>query len=179
MRQLRLQTVGNTAVLLNTPLPNQDDVFGGAVSGSDQTISDAVAYSWPGWSNSTACRVDFTLSPGGGGWPEAVYLSVRGGGGYFTQVGFEPGSSNAFLKRDLCGPAPVQDAAWNANRNVPCDFSSPVAVSVFVDASSMEIFLNGGRVALSGQITAPMSATGLNLTASGGSAFISNLSIKS
>ena len=179
VRQLRLQLVNGTAILYNNPLSNQNDVFGNAVSGSDQTISDSVPYSWPGWSNSTACRVDFTLSPGDGGWPGAVYFSVRGGDGYFTQVGFEPGSSNAFLKRDLGGPAPVQDSAWNANRNVPCDFSSAVAVSVLVDASSVEVFLNGGRIAISSLLTAPMSAAGLNLTTSGGSAFVSNLSIKS
>ena len=179
VRKLRLQMVNNTAILFNMPVSNQNSVFGNSVSGSDQTISDAVPYSWPGWSNRAACRVDFTLSPVGGGWPGAIYLSVRGGSGYFTQIGFEPGSSNAFLKRDLCGPAPVGNAAWNANRNVPCDFGSPVAVSVLVDASSVEVFLNGGRVAISGQITAPMDATGLNLTTSEGSAFISNLSIRS
>ena len=179
VRRLRLQAASGTAILFNTPVSNQDGVFGSEVEGADQTISDSVPYSWPSWSNSAACYVDFTISPDGGSWPDAVYFSVRGGDGYFTQVGFEPGASNAFLKRDLCGPAPVDDSAWNANRNVPCDFSSPVAVSVFVDAGSVEVFLNGGRIAISAQITAPMDATGLNLTTTSGSARISNVSIRS
>jgi levanase len=178
-RQLRLELVNGTAILFNAPIGAQNNVFHSSVQGSNQTISDSVPYHWPSWENSSACRVDFTISPINGSWASAIYFSVRGGDGYFTQVGFEPGAGNAFLKRDTCGPAPVQDSAWNANRNVPCDYAGPVSVNVFVDSGSIEVFLNGGRIAISAQITAPMDATGLNLTTSGGIAYISNLMITS
>lgn len=177
-RQLRLQMVNGTPILFNTPLAWQNNVLPTLVSGTDQVISDAAAYAWPAWSNDYSCRIDFTISTVDGSWQGAAYISVRGGDGFFTQVGFEPGSNNAFLKRYLGGPAPKNDSAWNDQRNVPCDFSAPVHVSIFVDAYSIEVFLNGGRISISGLITAPLNATGLNLTTSAGSALISNLSIR-
>ena len=179
-RKLTLRSVNGTAILFNEPLPALDGVFNFQVTGSAQIIGDPVAYQWPDWSNSAVCRVDFTASPVNGSWPSSFYFSARSRPDCFTQVGFEPGSSNAFLKRDTCGGTPpTSDSAWTANRNVPCDFSGDVTVSVLIDTGSIEIFLNGGRVAISSLITAPLDATGLNLTAFGGSVQISDVRILS
>lgn len=176
-RKLRLQLVNGFPIVFNSPIDAQNNVFNSRVQGADQTISDQVPYAWPSWPNTPACRIDCTLSPVNGSWPGAIYLSVRGDNNYFTQIGFQPRSGNAFLKRDTGGPAPKSDAAWNDNRNVPCDFSTSVDLSVIVDAGSIEVFLNGGRTAVSGLITAPLTATGLNFTAFGGATKISNLAI--
>ena len=48
-----------------------------------------------------------------------------------------------------------------------------------IDTGSIEIFLNGGRVAIPRLIPAPSDATGLNLTAFGGSVQISDVRILS
>ena len=114
-----------------------------------------------------------------GSWPSGIYFSLRGGDGYFTQLGFGPGYSNAFLKRDTGGPQPTSDTAWTANENITLDFNEPVTVSIFSDIASLEIFLNGGRIAISSLTTAPLDATSLNLSASGGSVEISKMKIRS
>jgi len=108
-----------------------------------------------------------------------VFLSVRGGSSYFTQIVFDIGKSNVFLKRDTSGPAPTSDPIWNNNYNVPFKFTAPVNVSILVDAGSVEIFLNGGLKSISELITAPIDATALNMTVVGGSASISGLTIRS
>jgi sucrose-6-phosphate hydrolase SacC (GH32 family) len=54
---------------------------------------------------------------------------------------------------------------------------APLSVSVFIDAGSVEIFVNDG-LALSGLITTPTDATGLSLTTSGGNAGISKLVVR-
>ncbi len=179
-RMLTLKSVNGTSILFNQPLPWFDKVFTSQVSGSNQNIGDPVAYQWPSWPSSPACRIDFIVSPVNGSWPGAFYFSVRGGPNCFTQVGFEPSNNNAFLNRSSCGGTPpTSDSAWSANRNVPCDFSGSVSVTVLVDANSIEVFLNGGRIAISELITAPLNATALNLTSFGGNGVqISNVVIK-
>jgi len=178
-RELKLQVVNGIPVLLNSPVPAINTVFTSVTTGSNQIISDSMAYKFPAWNPSAASRIDFTLSPTNGKWPAAVFLSVRGGSNYFTQIAFDMGKHNVFIKRDTGGPAPVGDSLWSNNYNAPFDFDAPVKVSVLVDAGSIEVFLNGGQVSMSELITAPISATSLNLTDAGGSASISGLTIRS
>lgn len=178
VRRLTLQMVQGVPILLSVPLAAQNTVFRTSVSGTNQTISDATAYNWPSGASAASCRIDCTLSPVNGAWPKGVYLSVRGGDGYFTQVGFDPGASTAFLKRDTCGPQVTTNSSWLNKYSVPCTFGSSVSVSVFVDVGSIEVYLNEGEVSLSGLITAPVDAISPNLTASGGSVAVSNVSIR-
>jgi levanbiose-producing levanase len=177
VRQLRLEVVNGSTVLLNMPVAAQDNVFQATVGGTNQTISDSAPYKWPVWSNNYSSRIDFTISPVSGTWPSAINLSVRSGNGYATVLSFKPSANLVVLNRSNCGPAPVSDAVWNGQRQASVDFSNVVSVSLYLDANSIEVFLNGGT-ALSGLIMAPSDATGLSLSASGGSAVISNLTIK-
>ena len=177
VRQLTLQTLNSAATLLMSPISAQDGVFKTTVTGTNQTISDSVSYSWPSGAANVSSRIDFTLSPVGGRWPSAVNLTVRSGDGYLTQLGFAPGQSQATLARNNSGPVPLTGSAWSNNYTAPCNFSAAVTVSVFIDATSIEVFLNGGQSVMSALITAPSDAVGLNLTAVGGSAAISNMTI--
>ena len=118
------------------------------------------------------------MSPVNGTWPEAISLSVRGGGAYSTQLGFNPGSRNAFLDRERCGPIPKEGDAWKARRVVPCEYTKSVFVSIFLDAGSIEVFLNNGESTMSALLTAPLDATALKLTTAGGKVSISNVKIK-
>jgi levanase len=178
-RQLRLQISDGLPILYNSPVAGIDSIFKGAVTGTKQIISDSTSYAFPTWNANAACWIEFTMSPVDGSWPNSIYFSLRGGDGYFTQLGFGPSYSNAFLKRDTGGLQPTSDAAWTANENVTLDFNEPVTVSIFSDIASLEIFLNGGRIAISSLTTAPLDATSLNLSASGGSVEISKMKIRS
>jgi levanase len=177
VRQLHLQTVNGASVLLNMPIASQSSVFQSTSPGTDQTISDAVAYQWPAGLNTYSCQIDLTLSSESGSWAGEIDLAVRSGGNDVTRVGFKPAAHIVFLDRSKCGTAPKSDAAWNSRRQAPCDFAAPVSMSVFIDAGSIEVFVNGGR-ALSELITTPSDATGLSLTASGGSARVSKLVVR-
>jgi levanase len=179
MRQLKLQTVNGSAILINTPIAAQKSVFTSSVQASDQTISDSVSYNWPTISNNGSCLLSFTLSSNNGAWPTSVTLSVRRGDAYQTQIAFFPGTGNVSLNRSKCGPVVVVDGVWEGTYKVRCDFSAPVTVSVYVDMGSVEVFLNGGAAVMSCLITAPATATTLALTASGGSASISDMVIQS
>jgi levanbiose-producing levanase len=178
VRQLSLQTLNGVTTLLMSPVSAQDGVFKTTVTGTNQTISDSVSYYWPSGANSGSSRIDFTLSPVGGAWPSAINLAMRAGDGYLTQLSFAPVKSQAALARNNSGPVPLSGSAWSNTYAAPCNFSAAVTVSIFIDANSIEVFLNGGQSVMSALITAPSDAIGLNLTAVGGSAAISNMTIR-
>lgn len=179
VRHLRLQrTAGGASRLRMTPIAAQNSVFQTAVIGTDQTITDGSDYVWPAGAEIVAGRIDLTLSRVGADWPSGAWLSVRGGDGYFTQIGFELRDNRLFVKRDTSGPNAPDHAAWRQNRSIPCDAAGGrVTVSVFLDTGSIEVFVNDGDGVLSERITAPSNAARLNLNASGGSLRVSEVRI--
>jgi levanase len=179
-RNLKLQVVNGVETLINSPLPALNSVFTATVNGTDQVISDATVYSFPTWANTPASRIDFTITQQNGAWPGAIFVSLRGGGGYFTQLTFDFGKQNIFLFRADGGPQPTTDAAWVNNSNAPFTYPQPtLTVSILLDVNSIEIFINGGQISISSLITAPLDATSLGMNLAGGSALISNLTIHS
>jgi len=177
VRQLRLQLVDGRPLLRNWPVDSVQSQFGDSLFGKEQTVSPGHDYAWPVGAAQACCRIDLTMSSVNGSWPEAIYLSVRGGGGYLTQLGFNPGSGGAFLDRAKCGPLPKEGDAWKARRNVSCSYTKSVSVSVFLDIGSIEVFLNNGESTISALLTAPVDAITLNLAATGGQVSISRVRI--
>lgn len=179
VRQIRLQrTSTGTPRLRMSPIAAQNGAFQRVVTGTDQTITDGSDYVWPANAGIVAGRIDLTLTRVGTDWPGGAWLSVRGGEGYFTQIGFELRDNRIFVKRDTSGPNGANNVAWRQNRSVPYDAASgTVTVSLFLDVGSIEVFVNGGEGVISELIAAPSSATGLNLNASGGSLRVSEVRI--
>lgn len=180
VRQLRLRRVGGLTRLWSTPLTAQNSAFPRTIAGTDQVISEGTDYVWPSAAAAIANRIDLTLTRVGDIWPTGLWLSVRGGGGYFTQVGFQLRDNAVFVKRDASGPNAPNIDAWRKNRTASCDFSAETAtISLFVDAGSVEVFVNNGGATLSELITAPLSSTELHLNTAGGSVRISDVLIRS
>lgn len=140
-RKLILQAVNGTPTLLSSPLAALDALFTNQHTGSDQTILDSQSYAWPVQPIDFACRVEFTLQPDNG-WPEAIYLSVRGNSQYFTQIGFEPGNGRAYLWRGLSNDSAdmPNDSSWTGYRYTPCDFTGSVHV-VHISTRAQSKFL--------------------------------------
>jgi levanase len=178
VRELRLQLVNGQPILLNRPIDAVRSLFSASVLGKQQIVQDGKDYAWPMGASQTCCWIELTMSPVSGSWPEAISLSVRGGGGYSTQLGFKPSSGNAFLDRERCGPIPKEGDAWSARRFVPCDYAKPVSVSIFLDAGSIEVFLNDGESTMSALLTAPLDAAALRLTSTAGQVLISKVKVK-
>ena len=140
VRQLRLQLVNGKPVLQNRPVDSTQSLFDDTLLGKEQTISPGHAYAWPEGAAQICCRLDLTMSPVNGSWPEVISLSVRGGGDYLTQLGFTPGSGCVFLDRVKCGPIPKEGDAWKARRYVSCNYAKSVSVSVFLDMGRLKCF---------------------------------------
>ncbi|WP_159078619.1 glycoside hydrolase family 32 protein [Sphingobium yanoikuyae] len=180
VRELRLRLINNAPRLSSTPLPAQNKIFALTAQGSDQTIADGYDYIWPDNARMVAGRIDLTLNRIGSAWPSIVWLSVRGGSGYSTQICFELGNNRAFIRRVTSGPEAPDSEAWRLDRSLPCDFSEGVVdVSLFIDISSVELFVNNGEATLSQLINARIADASLNLTTVHGSVLVSKVSISS
>ncbi|MDR6116185.1 levanase [Sphingomonas sp. SORGH_AS789] len=179
VRQIRLQrNFDGTPSLRMTPIAAQNNAFQSVMLGTDQTIAEGRDYVWPADAGMIAERIDLTLTRVGAEWPGGVWLSVRGGQGYFTQIGFELNKSHVFVKRDTSGPYPPDHGAWRETRSVRCEAAGgKVTVSIFLDAGSIEVFINDGDSVLSELINAPGNATSLNLNASGGLVRVSEVRV--
>lgn len=180
VRRISLRQAGDRVYLFSEPLAQQDKVFGRAAHFRQQKIGDGADYRWPHMLQSVACRIDLTLNRIGGTWPERVILSVRRNADYTTDVTLWLAQNRATLSRDRSGPRPTASRHWSDLRHLPCDFSGgSVKISAFVDASSVELFINDGAASASSLITAPMDATGVALTATGGTVLVTDVAVRS
>ncbi len=167
VRQLRLQRVANVPRLLNTPLAAQNKVFAPAIAGQDQTIARELDYVWPAGAEAAVCRIDLTFSRIGAIWPDDIILSVRRDDDFATRFLFTAHTNTASLHREKSGPNVPDVDAWRQQRSVACDFTTgSVSVSLFIDAGSVELFVNDGIATISELITAPLEAKMLNLSVS-------------
>jgi levanbiose-producing levanase len=178
VRRLRLQLVGNVPRLSSTPLDGQNAVFAQTIAGRDQTIAPGSDYVWPAGAGATSCRIDLTLTRVGVAWPAEVLLSVRMGDGFYTQIAFALPRNTVSIKRDTSGPNAPDIEAWRERRSVAYDVAGGTAkASLFIDSGSVELFLGDGSATMSELITAPMTATGLQLAAAGESVAVSHVAI--
>lgn len=179
VRRLRLELVRGVPRLCSTPLPEQNRVFDQTLSGQDQIIGDGRDYAWPPGAQASSCRIDLKLTRVGAAWPSRVFLSVRKGDGMYTRISFDLPNNSVSLERDNSGPDAPNVGAWREQRSVTLDFSNGVATaSLFIDSGSLELFLGGGEATMSELITAPLTATKLQLTAVEGSVNVSGIAIK-
>jgi levanase len=178
VRELRLQLVNGKPVLQNRPVDSVRSLFSTAIRGKEQIVSDKQEYFWPSGVEQACCWIDLTMSPVDGSWPESIVMSVRGGSGHSTRLAFDPRSGNLSLDREQCGPIPKQGEAWRVRRSVPCDYTKPVLVSIFLDVGSIEVFLDDGASTISALLTAPLDATAMELTAKAVQVGISKVQIR-
>lgn len=174
-RQLTLNATGNA--LLCSPCAAQDTNVMSTVSGSVQTISDTVKYSWPN-TTATAYRLDITFTQIGGVWPTVITLSLLANTNHSTVLLIDPGNGQITFRRSNSGTNANSSSQWMNDYVAKVSTGKALSLSIFVDNSSIEIFANNGEAVLTGLVFPPQGAAGRSLTVSGGSVVISSLDIK-
>lgn len=92
-----------------------------------------------------------------------------------TRIGFDRATHCVFVDRSSSGFAP-EDTHFAGRRSVTLPVraaQSPLRLRIFVDASSLEVFVNGGEVVITEQIFPSEASTGIALYATAGSAIFS------
>ncbi|HET9171398.1 MAG TPA: GH32 C-terminal domain-containing protein [Actinospica sp.] len=174
-RVLSLKTVGGVPTLEQAPIASVDSLAAGAptavhgtavrgttvlpVSGNELDINATL---------NAGSATDFGLEVDTG--------TYSTGAPQYTKIGYDKSTGEVYIDRTNSGYTTfglgfegVQSA------KLPLDGNS-VTLRILVDASSVEVFANGGQVALTDQIYPDQGSTGVAAYANGGTAVVTGLS---
>lgn len=173
-RELSLKMVNGRETVTSAPVPQLNKLLGKSAvrlrpgKGSVAVTSGVKKVDVFG----TALRVQVTIDPGSS---SSTGVDVRVGGGERTRVGYDAASREAFIDRTRSGDSGF-DARFAARHSAPLVVgSSPVTLDVWVDSSSVEVFAQGGQVALTDLIYPSLGSTGVQLFAEGGTSQVKSL----
>jgi levanbiose-producing levanase len=178
VRDIRLESDGGRLALVSTPTPALKSLEGAPTPIPAGTLRDGPgeALSLPA---SGAFKVDVQLAKPESGKGEARVLLQSGGRTYAT-VGYDFATGKAFVARDgddVAG-APRPDAGSDkaAGRDTYSQIqasdggpgSGAVRLTTYVDRSSVEVFVDGGRQSLTSLVFPPSGTKEVRVTAAGG-----------
>ncbi len=104
-------------------------------------------------------------------------IKVRCGNGEETAIGFDRRSGTVFVDRTRSGAVGFSPhfAGRHSASLAPGTFQGPVQLHVVLDATSVEVFADGGRAVLTDQVFPAPASLGVELFATGGPARLRSL----
>lgn len=123
-----------------------------------------------------AYRLDVTFTPN---TSKNFGVNVRTGNGEQTVIGYDVANGQLYLDRTKSGDISFNASFPSIERvNLPLQYGK-VSLQIYVDWSSVEVFANGGRAAITDQIFPGPTSSGIHPFSTGGSAVIDNLKVSS
>ncbi|MDQ0632840.1 levanase [Arthrobacter pascens] len=172
VRDIRLKTVQGRAALVSTPSKTLARLEGESSSSGPQTITREGTQGLPPLRDG-AYRLDLTVERGDGG-SEAL-LQFASGGSIFATVGYNFQDGAAFVSREQPAAADL-GPLFTDRRTAPVPpGNGTVDLTVFVDHSSIEVFVNDGEQTLTSLVFPKSEEQSLKLVAGGGSLSLRNL----
>ena len=168
VRELALRTVDDRPTLVSTPVEALDALEGEAETIEGEQVTDAASTPLP-QPVSDAYRLRVEVAPDRDDPASEVRFRIKEGDGAFATVGVDFGAGVAFVARDTDAAAAAMPDAYRAVRTAPAPLrEGVVTLDVIVDASSVEVFVNGGEAALSSVVFGAPGANGLSVESVGG-----------
>ena len=170
VRELALRTVDDRPTLVSTPVEALERLEGDAKAHRGrERVTDAATHAAP------PARGDAYRLPRRGRarpamtrHPRSASASRRATGAFAT-VGVDFEAGVAFVARDADAAAAAMPDAYREVRTAPAPLrEGVVTLDVVVDASSVEVFVNGGESALSSVVFGAPGANGLSVESVGG-----------
>lgn len=119
-------------------------------------------------------RIDAVLEPGDA---EAVGLSVLGDDESATRIGWDAASARLFVDRRDSGNTGFHPAFASLD-DAPVELEDGrLALTVYVDRASVEVFADGGRTTITDQVFPNAGAEAIGLWAEGGEAWLESLTV--
>ena len=155
VRDIRLKTVQGRPTLVSTPTPALSALDGEAKTADSGALTPEGAGGLPAPAGG-AYRLDVTLERAPGDDGTEALLKLGNGGADFATVGYNFEAGTAWVDRAAVVPgADALGPVFTERRSAqspPRDGSSPgrgsVELTIFVDYSSAEVFVNGGEQTL-------------------------------
>ena len=155
VRDIRLKTVQGRPTLVSTPTPALSALDGEARTADSRVLTPEGAGGLPAPAGG-AYRLDVTLERAPGDDGTEALLKLGNGGSDFATVGYNFEAGTAWVNRAAVVPgADALGPVFTDRRNAqspPRNGSAPgrgsVDLTIFVDYSSVEVFVNGGEQTL-------------------------------
>ena len=168
VRELALRTVDGRPTLVSTPVGALDALEGEAATIGDERVTDAASTPLP-QPDSDAYRLRVEVAPDTADPASELRFRVKEGDGAFATVGIDFTSGVAFVARDADVAAAAMPEVYRQARTAPAPLrDGVVTLDVIVDASSVEVFVNGGESVLSSVVFGAPGANGLSVESVGG-----------
>jgi levanase len=188
VRDIRLESDGGRPALVSTPTPALKSLEGAPVPVPAGPLTQNGGQVLP-VPASGAFKVDVELEKPASGTGEARMLLQSGGRTYAT-VGYDFSTGQAFVARDgddvAGGPRPAdsnQAAGRDTYGQVQATGRDPeratVRLTAYVDRSSVEVFVDGGRQTLTSLVFPPSGAKDMRLAGAGGPASVKSGTVTS
>ena len=146
VRDIRLKTVSGRPTLVSSPTHALKSLDGGTVTVEDRKLTPGGTAGLPA-PDGGAYRLDLTLEKAAGDDGSEAKVELLAENGVFATVGYDFESETAFVSRDgaakeTAALAPEYGTVRRA-KSAPRD--GQVQLSIYVDYSSVEVFVNGGE----------------------------------
>lgn len=176
VREIALRTVDGRPTLVSTPVAELDALEGDAESVADVEVTPDAASSELPRPESDAYRLRVEVAPDPRDPASEVRFRVKDGDGAHATVGVDFASGVVFVARDADAAASAMPDAYRQVRTAPAALrDGVVSLDVIVDASSVEVFVNGGESALSSLVFGAPGANGLAVESVGGTTDVRSL----
>ncbi|MFC5789995.1 glycoside hydrolase family 32 protein [Agromyces tardus] len=176
VRELALTDRDGRPTLVSSPHDGLASLERAPATARDLRVAEGAAPPLP-QPASDAYRLRLALRTGDGdGAAREVRFRIKDGEGSFATVGVDFATQRAFLARDADAAAAAMPPAYREVRTAPAPpHDGVVTLDVIVDASSVEVFVNGGDQVLSSLVFGAPCANGLAVESVGGTTVIESL----
>ena len=175
VRELALRTVDGRPTIVSTPVDALDALEGEPETVEAERVSDAATTTLP-QPDADAYRLRVEVAPDPRDPASEVRFRVKEGDGAFATVGVDFAAGLAFVARDADAAAAAMPDAYREVRTAPAPLrDGVVTLDVIVDASSVEVFVNGGETTLSSLVFGAPGANGLAVESVGGTTDLRSL----
>lgn len=148
VRDIRLKTITGKPTLVSSPTAAMKSIEGPVATVGERRMTQDGAGQLPA-PEGGAYRLDVTLERTAGQDGSEARIELGSDKGTFATVGYDFASESAFISRDAdaaaTGKAELHPGYRTSRRTVSPPREGKVELSIFVDYSSVEVFINGGE----------------------------------
>ncbi|WP_233199878.1 glycoside hydrolase family 32 protein [Cryobacterium sp. N22] len=177
VRTIRLVDVDGVATLVSQPVDALTELSGEAIDAETTVLPPGDSDSLP-QPDTGSYRLQVALSPDEADPAREVRLKIKDGGGHFVTVGYDFELQRVFIARDADAAAATMPDLYREVRGVTSPLrDGAVALDIFVDYASVEVFADGGRQTLSSLAFGEPDANGLRVESVDGSTVVESLTL--
>lgn len=181
VRDIRLKTITGKPTLVSSPTAAMTSIEGPVATVGDRRMTQDGAGQLPA-PEGGAYRLDVTLERAGGDDGSVARIELGSDKGTYATVGYDFASESAFISRDAdaaaTGKAELHPDYRASRRTVSPPREGKVDLTIFVDYSSVEVFINGGEKTMTSLVFPTAGAPTIKAVTAEGSLTLKSLSYR-